>query len=54
MCLGRAPRWGLGAFGPQGVQRLLEIVQQEFVEAMARTGRTSLAALDRTAVKINF
>ncbi len=54
VCLGRAPRWGLGAFGPQGVQRLLEIVQQEFVEAMARTGRASLAALDRTAVRINF
>ncbi len=52
--LGRAPRWGLGAFGPQGVQRLLEIMQQEFREAMARTGRTSLAALDRSAVKVNF
>src|SRR2546430_16861400 len=22
VCLGRAPRWGLGAFGPAGVQRL--------------------------------
>jgi isopentenyl diphosphate isomerase/L-lactate dehydrogenase-like FMN-dependent dehydrogenase len=54
VCLGRAPRWGLGAFGPQGVQRLLEIVQAEFLEAMARTGRTTLAALDRTAVRINF
>jgi 4-hydroxymandelate oxidase len=52
VCLGRAPRWGLGAFGPQGVQRLLEIVQAEFREAMARTGRTTLAALDRTAVRI--
>ena len=52
--LGRAPRWGLGAFGPQGVQRLLEIMQREFAEAMARTGRTTLAALDRTAVKVKF
>ena len=52
--VGRAPRWGLGAFGPQGVQRLLEIIQQEFRVAMARTGRTSLAALDRTALKVNF
>ena len=43
VCLGRAPRWGLGAFGPQGVQRLLEIVQAEFREAMAKTGRTTLA-----------
>jgi 4-hydroxymandelate oxidase len=52
--LGRAPRWGLGAFGPQGVQRLLEIVRAEFREAMASTGRPSLAALDRTAVKVDL
>jgi 4-hydroxymandelate oxidase len=54
VCLGRAPRWGLGAFGPAGVQRLLEIVQTEFRTAMAQTGRTSLAALDRTAVRTDF
>jgi isopentenyl diphosphate isomerase/L-lactate dehydrogenase-like FMN-dependent dehydrogenase len=52
--LGRAPRWGLGAFGPAGVQRLLEIVQTEFREAMAATGRTTVAALDRTVVKTDF
>jgi len=54
VCLGRAPRWGLGAFGPAGVQRLLEILHAEVREAMARTGRTTLAALDRTAVRTNF
>jgi (S)-2-hydroxy-acid oxidase len=54
VCLGRAPRWGLGAFGPAGVQRLLEIVQTEFREAMAATGRTTVAALDRTVVKTDF
>jgi isopentenyl diphosphate isomerase/L-lactate dehydrogenase-like FMN-dependent dehydrogenase len=54
VCLGRAARWGLGAFGPAGVQRLLELVQAEFREAMATTGRTTLAALDRTAVRTNF
>ncbi len=54
VCLGRAPRWGLGAFGPAGVQRLLEIVQAEFRAAMAKTGRTTLASLDRTAVRTNF
>lgn len=54
VCLGRAPRWGLGAFGPQGVQRLLELLQAEFLEAMAKTGRTTLVALDRTAVRVNF
>ena len=54
VCLGRAPRWGLGAFGPAGVQRLLEIVQAEFREAMAKTGRTTIASLDRTVVRTNF
>ena len=54
VCLGRAPRWGLGAFGPAGVQRLLEILHTEVRDAMARTGRTTLAALDRTAVRTNF
>jgi 4-hydroxymandelate oxidase len=54
VCLGRAPRWGLGAFGPAGVQRLLEIVQAEFRQAMAQTGRTTIASLDRTAVRTNF
>jgi isopentenyl diphosphate isomerase/L-lactate dehydrogenase-like FMN-dependent dehydrogenase len=54
VCLGRAARWGLGAFGAAGVQRLLEILQAEFREAMASTGRTTIAALDSTAVKVNF
>jgi isopentenyl diphosphate isomerase/L-lactate dehydrogenase-like FMN-dependent dehydrogenase len=54
VCLGRAARWGLGAYGPQGVQRLLEIVQAEFREAMASTGRKTLASLDRTALKTDF
>ena len=52
--MGRAPRWALGAFGAPGVQRLLEIVRNEFREAMASTGRTTLAALDRTVLKTNF
>lgn len=54
VCLGRAPRWGLGAFGPQGVQRLLEIVQQELRDAMTKTGCTTLKALTRSAVRVSF
>ena len=54
VCLGRAARWSLGAFGPAGVGRLLGIMQAEFREAMASTGRTTLAALDRTVVKVDF
>ena len=29
VCLGRASRWGLGAFGEEGAQRVLEIVNAE-------------------------
>ena len=52
--MGRAPRWGLGAYGAPGVQRLLEIVRAEFREAMASTGRATLSALDRSALKVDF
>jgi isopentenyl diphosphate isomerase/L-lactate dehydrogenase-like FMN-dependent dehydrogenase len=52
--LGRAARWGLGAFGAAGTQRLLEIVQQELVQAAASVGRPTLKSIDRTAVKVNF
>jgi isopentenyl diphosphate isomerase/L-lactate dehydrogenase-like FMN-dependent dehydrogenase len=54
VCLGRATRWGLGAFGAPGVQRVLEMLQAELVAAMAAAGRASLAALDGTAVKASF
>jgi len=52
--LGRATRWGLGAFGAAGTQRLLEIVQQELVQSAAMAGRSTLKEIDKTAVKTNF
>ena len=52
--LGRATRWGLGAFGPAGVQRLLEIVQNELATTMRHAGRPTLASIDRTAVRTRF
>jgi len=54
VCVGRAPRWGLGAYGPEGVQRVLEILQAELVAAMAYTGRPTLASIDRTLVRTDF
>jgi 4-hydroxymandelate oxidase len=54
VCLGRAARWGLGAFGAAGVQRLLEILEAELREAIASTGRTSLATLDRSTLRTSF
>lgn len=54
VCVGRAPRWGLGAYGEAGVQRVLEILQGELVAAMAHMGRPTLASIDRTAVRTDF
>jgi 4-hydroxymandelate oxidase len=52
--LGRAARWGLGAFGAAGTQRLLEVVQGELVQAAVFAGRKTLKEIDKTAVKTNF
>jgi isopentenyl diphosphate isomerase/L-lactate dehydrogenase-like FMN-dependent dehydrogenase len=54
VCLGRAPRWGLAAFGAMGVQRVLEIIQAELVLAMAHTGRPDLASIDRSLARTEF
>jgi len=54
VCVGRAARWGLGAFGPAGVQKVFEILQGELVIAMAQTGRPSLASIDRSLVRMHF
>jgi isopentenyl diphosphate isomerase/L-lactate dehydrogenase-like FMN-dependent dehydrogenase len=54
VCIGRAIRWGLAAYGPPGVQRVLEILQGELVMAMAQTGRPDLASIDRSLVRTHF
>jgi len=54
VCLGRVPRWGLGAYGAPGVQRVLEIMQAELVQAMAQAGRPNLASINRTLVRTDF
>jgi 4-hydroxymandelate oxidase len=52
--IGRANRFGLGAFGAPGVQRVLEIMQRELVMTAAMAGRGTLASIDKTAIKVNF
>ena len=54
VCLGRVARWGVAAYGPPGLQRILEIVQNELVLAMAHTGRPTLTSIDRTLVRTDF
>jgi 4-hydroxymandelate oxidase len=52
--VGRPQRWALGAFGAPGVQRLLEILQAEFLLAMASCGVANVAAIDRSLVRVDF
>lgn len=54
VCLGRVPRWGLGAYGQQGVRRILEILQNELAMTMAQAGRPTLASINRSAVRTDF
>jgi 4-hydroxymandelate oxidase len=54
VCLGRVSRWGLGAYGSPGVQRVLEILQDELTMTMAQAGRPTLASIDRSAVRMDF
>jgi 4-hydroxymandelate oxidase len=54
VCIGRAIRWGLAAYGPPGVQRVLEILQGELMMAMAQTGRPDLTSIDRSLVRTHF
>jgi len=54
VCLGRASRWGLGAFGEQGAQKVIDIVNRELVEAMAAAGCRDIKSIDRSIVRTNF
>ena len=51
--LGRPTVWGLAAYGEQGVQGVIELIQSEFARDMAMCGKVDLKALDRSAVKIH-
>jgi 4-hydroxymandelate oxidase len=50
--VGRPPLWGLGAFGEQGVRRVMEILRRELAWAMALAGRPTIASIDRSLVRI--
>jgi 4-hydroxymandelate oxidase len=52
--IGRTTRWGLAAFGAAGAQRLIEILQQELVQAAAACGCARLSDINKRAVKANF
>jgi 4-hydroxymandelate oxidase len=51
--VGRPVMWGLAAYGAEGVQGVLEMLQTELARYMAMSGRINLAAIDRALVRIH-
>ena len=51
--LGRPPVWGLAAYGAEGVQAVLEMLQTELARNMALCGKPDLKSVDRTLVRIH-
>lgn len=54
VCLGRTARWGLGAFGAAGAQRVFEILQEELVQVSAAGGCAKLSDINKMGVKAHF
>jgi 4-hydroxymandelate oxidase len=51
--LGRPPVWGLAAYGAEGVQAVLEMLQTELARNMAMCGKADVGSIDRTLIKIH-
>jgi isopentenyl diphosphate isomerase/L-lactate dehydrogenase-like FMN-dependent dehydrogenase len=51
--LGRPVMWGLAAYGADGVQKVLELLQTELARDMAMCGRPTLKSIDPAIVKVH-
>jgi isopentenyl diphosphate isomerase/L-lactate dehydrogenase-like FMN-dependent dehydrogenase len=51
--IGRPAAWGLAAYGSEGAQQVLEMLQTELARDMAHTGKPALRDIDRTVVKLH-
>jgi 4-hydroxymandelate oxidase len=51
--LGRPALWGLAAYGAEGVQSVVELIQSELARDMAMCGKVNVKSLDRTVVRIH-
>jgi len=51
--LGRPVLWGLGAYGSEGVTRLLQMVQIELARAMGLSGRANITAINHDLVQFD-
>jgi 4-hydroxymandelate oxidase len=51
--LGRPVVWGLAAYGPEGAQQVLEMLQTEVARDMAHCSRPTIKDIDRTVIKLH-
>ena len=51
--LGRPTVWGLAAYGAEGVQAVLEMLQSELARNMALCGKPDVKSIDSSLVKIH-
>jgi 4-hydroxymandelate oxidase len=51
--VGRPVMWGLAAYGAEGVQGVLEMLQTEVARDMCQCGKANLKVVDRTVVKLH-
>ena len=49
----RPPMWGLAAYGAEGVQTVVEILQTELARNMAASGRPTIAMIARDLVRFD-
>ncbi len=49
----RPPMWGLAAYGAEGVQTVVELLQTELARNMAASGRPTIAMIDRELVRLD-
>jgi len=50
--IGRPYLWGLGAFGPRGVERVIELLRAELAVDMGMAGLAKVSQIDRSFVRI--
>lgn len=51
ICIGRPYLWGLGAFGQPGVERVLQILRDEYSGVMQQMGAANTAAIVPAMIK---
>jgi len=51
--LGRPPMWGLAAYGADGVQLVLKMLQMELARTMINVGMVTMDTIERSLVKIH-